>query len=266
MAGIAEWRNGGMAEWRNGGMAEEWQKMDKKWYIRTIYGTQPMTMFNLLYYLKPIGPAARESVNGGLLFFCTISTNIPYAGYRIVIGYGVTLLVTPPQAATKIIVGMAEWQKEWQNWRNGRNGYIRTIYGTRPTTRQRRRWHYDDDDTFRMSYWHLVEQLWTLRSGVAAIWKNHVFSTGKEHPNRIRITAGGNLINYDSELLVWTADINTAKLHWNSVVSMRDAEYMCLDIKNFYLTVALENFEYMRIPLELFLSWINKQYNLTTHV
>ena len=34
-----------------------------------------------------------------------------------VIGYGVTLLVTPPQAATKIIAGMAEWQKESQNGR-----------------------------------------------------------------------------------------------------------------------------------------------------
>ena len=48
--------------------------------------------------------------------------------------YGVTLLVTPPQAATKIMAGMAEWQKEWQNWRNGRYGYIRTIYGTHLTT------------------------------------------------------------------------------------------------------------------------------------
>ena len=48
-----------------------------------------------------------------------------YRGYRE-IGYGVTLMVTPLQAATKITAGMAEWQKEWQNWWNGRN----TIYGT----------------------------------------------------------------------------------------------------------------------------------------
>jgi hypothetical protein len=38
---------------------------------------------------------------------------IPYAGYRVT-GYGVTLIdVTPPQATTKIMAGMAEWQKEW---------------------------------------------------------------------------------------------------------------------------------------------------------
>ncbi len=48
--------------------------------------------------------------------------------------------LTPPQAATKIMAGMAErqnggmvdgmaeWQKEWQN---GRNGYICTMYCTR---------------------------------------------------------------------------------------------------------------------------------------
>jgi hypothetical protein len=52
----------------------------------------------------------------------------------------------------------------------------------------------------------------------------------KEDPNRIRITAGGNLIQCESELSVCTADINTAKLHWNSVVSTDDARYMCLDI------------------------------------
>ncbi len=45
----------------------------------------------------------------------------------------------------------------------------------------------------------------------------------KEDPNRIQITAGGNLIQCESELSVRTADINTTKLHWNSVVSTEDA-------------------------------------------
>lgn len=87
----------------------------------------------------------------------------------------------------------------------------------------------------------------------------------KEDPKRIRITAGGNLINYDSDLSVRTADINTAKLHWNSVVSTDNAKYMCIDIKNFYLSAALEYFEYMRIPLALFPTWTIDQYNLNKH-
>jgi hypothetical protein len=87
----------------------------------------------------------------------------------------------------------------------------------------------------------------------------------KDDPNRIRITAMGNLINYDGELSVRTADINTAKLHWNSVVSTPNAKYMCLDIKNFYLTAALEYYEYMKMPLSLFPKWIVEQYDLIKH-
>ena len=87
----------------------------------------------------------------------------------------------------------------------------------------------------------------------------------KDDPNRIRITAMGNLITYDGELSVRTADINTAKLHWNSVVSTPNARYMCLDIKNFYLTAALEYYEYMKMPLTLFPKWIVEQYDLRTH-
>jgi hypothetical protein len=84
----------------------------------------------------------------------------------------------------------------------------------------------------------------------------------KEDPNRIRITAGGNLIKCDEEVSVRTADINTAKLHWNSVISTIGARYMCLDIGNIYLTAALEYFEYMKMPLALFPAWIVEQYNL----
>jgi hypothetical protein len=64
----------------------------------------------------------------------------------------------------------------------------------------------------------------------------------KEDPNRIQITAMGNLITYNGELSLRTADINTAKSHWNSVVSTPNARYMCLGTKNFYLTAAFEYF------------------------
>jgi hypothetical protein len=76
-----------------------------------------------------------------------------------------------------------------------------------------------------------------------------------ENPHIICITAGGNLNNYDGKASVQTPDLYTAKLHWNSVVGMGNAQYMCLDIKFFYLTVALEYFEYMKIPLLLFPEW-----------
>ena len=52
---------------------------------------------------------------------------------------------------------------------------------------------------------------------------------------------------------------------WNSVLSTKGARYMCLDIKNFYLTAPLDRFEYMKMPLTLFPPWTCKQYNLDTH-
>jgi hypothetical protein len=36
------------------------------------------------------------------------------------------------------------------------------------------------------------------------------------------------------------------------VLSMPGAKYMCLVIKNFYLSAPLDRFEYMRIPFALF--------------
>ncbi len=75
----------------------------------------------------------------------------------------------------------------------------------------------------------------------------------------------GNLVNYDGELSVRTADINTAKMHRNSVISTKNAKYMCLDTKKIYLTAALEYYEYMKIPLALFPRWIVEQYDLSKH-
>jgi hypothetical protein len=70
------------------------------------------------------------------------------------------------------------------------------------------------------------------------------------------------LIQYDGDTSVCMADLDTAKLHWNSMISTPDAKYMCLDIKKIYLTVALEYYEYMKIPLALFPVWTKDQYNL----
>jgi hypothetical protein len=81
-------------------------------------------------------------------------------------------------------------------------------------------------------------------------------------PHHIQITAGGNLTTYSSSPSVRTADLDTAKLHWNSVISTKWAKYMCLDVKKISLTTKLEYFKYMCMPLELFPIWIQEQYNL----
>ncbi len=92
-----------------------------------------------------------------------------------------------------------------------------------------------------------------------------IYRAQKEDPYRIWIKTKGNLINYESNAYVQTADLDTAKIHWKSVVSTPLVRYMCLDIKNFYLKVALEYFEYSQMPLSLFPAWITKQYNMEKH-
>ena len=106
-----------------------------------------------------------------------------------------------------------------------------------------------------------------VRAGKRFTYENPIVDhrPQKEDSNRIQITAGGNHIDCKHKASVKTADMNTAKLHWNHVISMEDAQYMCLDIGNFYLTAALEYYEYMKIPLALFPILIIKQYNLNEH-
>jgi len=84
----------------------------------------------------------------------------------------------------------------------------------------------------------------------------------KEDPYRIRVTAGGNLIKYIGKLPVRTDNITTSKLQWNSVISTKNARYMCIDLKNFYLTANLDYYEYMKMPLNIFPQWIINQYDL----
>ena len=61
------------------------------------------------------------------------------------------------------------------------------------------------------------------------------FRPQKKDPNRVRITAGGNLIKYPGELTTRTADFTTSKVVWNSVLSTKDAKFMGIDINFFIL-------------------------------
>ncbi len=72
-----------------------------------------------------------------------------------------------------------------------------------------------------------------LRAGKKFTFANPVVNhqPQEEDPNRIQIMRMGSLVSYKGELLVHTADINTAKINWNSVISDKKAKYMCLAIK-----------------------------------
>jgi hypothetical protein len=78
---------------------------------------------------------------------------------------------------------------------------------------------------------------------------------------RIRGTAGGDRINYDGPTKANTAALSTVKILLQSVVS-DNANFMTLDIKDFYLNTHLPRSEYLRISLKFLSDAILTKYNL----
>ena len=88
------------------------------------------------------------------------------------------------------------------------------------------------------------------------------FHPQKEDTNRVRITAGGNLIKYAGELTTQIADLTSAKMLWNSVISTDGAKFMGLDLGDFYLETPMEEYKYTIMPLHSFPQHTIDQYKL----
>ena len=88
----------------------------------------------------------------------------------------------------------------------------------------------------------------------------------KNDPNRVRITVGGNLIDYPYELTTRTANLSTSKMMWNSTISTDGARFAVADIANMYLETPLDRYEYMRMPIELIPQEIIDHYDLLPKV
>jgi hypothetical protein len=84
----------------------------------------------------------------------------------------------------------------------------------------------------------------------------------KSEIHRVRLTVWGNLIQYQGDVSTRLADLTTSKCLWNSTIYTDGANYMCLDVKNFYLGTTMDTFEYMHIPIKLIPQEIIDQYNL----
>ena len=88
----------------------------------------------------------------------------------------------------------------------------------------------------------------------------------KAEKNRTRLTVGGNLINYPGDCGTPTADMLTVKLLFNSVISTPYAQFMTIDIKNFYLNTPMPRFEYMKMKLSDYPEDVILQYGLRDKV
>jgi hypothetical protein len=84
----------------------------------------------------------------------------------------------------------------------------------------------------------------------------------KKEKERVRLTVGGNRLNYSGDVATSTADITTFKILINSTLSTEDAAMTMMDIKNYYLGTPLPRFEYMKMLLSRFPEEIIQKYNL----
>jgi hypothetical protein len=84
----------------------------------------------------------------------------------------------------------------------------------------------------------------------------------KKEKERVRLTVGGDRLDYSGDVATSTADITTFKILINSTLSTEDAAMMMMDIKNYYLGTPLPRFEYMKMLVSRFPEEIIQRYNL----
>ena len=84
----------------------------------------------------------------------------------------------------------------------------------------------------------------------------------KDEQNRVRITAGGDRLEYYGETSAETASIETAKILLNSILSTKNAKFMSIDISNFFIQTDLKDYHYIRFHINMIPQEIIDEYNL----
>ena len=79
----------------------------------------------------------------------------------------------------------------------------------------------------------------------------------------VRLTVGGDQIEYPGEVSTPTSDLTTAECLVNSILSTNKAKGLCADIKDFYLNTEMDRFEYMKIRADIIPEEIMAQYNVS---
>ena len=78
----------------------------------------------------------------------------------------------------------------------------------------------------------------------------------------MRITVGGDRLDYLGLTATDTASLTTLKLLLNSVISKLNSRFMTMDINIYYYGTPMARYEYMRISMDLIPDEVINQYNL----
>ena len=84
----------------------------------------------------------------------------------------------------------------------------------------------------------------------------------KKVKERVRLTIGGDQVDYQGEVTTRTADLTTVKMHLNSTISTPEANFMGLDLKNFYLNTPLDEHMFVRLAIKYIPKKFMDEYNL----
>ena len=84
----------------------------------------------------------------------------------------------------------------------------------------------------------------------------------KQTPHCTWLTIGGNKPDYPWDAGTTTVNITTSKLLSNSTISTPGVMFIMADIKNFYLSMPLDHYVYMHLPLSIIPTQLLEQYKL----
>ena len=86
----------------------------------------------------------------------------------------------------------------------------------------------------------------------------------KTEVNRVRVTVGGDRLNFPGATTTYCAGLTTTKCLLNSTISTPSARFMTLYIKDFYYGTSMARYEYMKLSLTCIPDEIIEQYSLCT--
>ena len=86
----------------------------------------------------------------------------------------------------------------------------------------------------------------------------------KPEKHRVRLTAGGDKLDYEEDARSLVVSLLDTKILLNSVITDADkgSRYFTSDIKNFYLNNLMRTYRYMKIPIHLFTDEILEEYQI----